>query len=45
MGGVGVEGVMGKGYGFGGEGDWKRGGVEGLLKVMSDDESRGFMEE
>src|SRR5690625_7850392 len=36
---------MAQGYGFAGEGDWKTAALDRLLKVMSHNESTGFMED
>lgn len=43
--GLAVQRLNGKGYGFAGEGDWKTAALDRLLKIMSDNESTGFMED
>src|SRR6478735_4306949 len=37
--------LMAEGYGFAGEGDWKTAALDRLLKVMSHNQSTGFMED
>ena len=43
--GLAVQRLMAQGYGFAGEGDWKTAALDRLLKVMSHNESTGFMED
>ena len=43
--GLAVQRLMAQGYGFAGEGDWKIAALDRLLKVMSHNESTGFMED
>lgn len=43
--GLAVQRLMGQGYGFAGEGDWKTAALDRLLKVMSHNQSTGFMED
>ena len=43
--GLAVQRLMGQGYGFAGEGDWKTAALDKLLKVMSHNQSTGFMED
>ena len=43
--GLAVQRLMAKGYGFAGEGDWKTAALDRLLKVMSNNQSTGFMED
>ena len=43
--GIAAQRLMGKGYGFAGEGDWKTAALDRLLKVMSHNQSTGFMED
>lgn len=43
--GLAVQRLMAQGYGFAGEGDWKTAALDRLLKVMSYNESTGFMED
>ncbi len=37
--------LMGKGYGFGAEGDWKTAAMTRIMKAMSDNKSTAFMED
>lgn len=43
--GLSVQRLMAEGYGFAGEGDWKTAALDRLLKVMSDNQNTGFMED
>ncbi|MDY0942242.1 L-arabinose isomerase [Priestia megaterium] len=43
--GLAVQRLMAQGYGFAGEGDWKTAALDRLLKVMSHNQSTGFMED
>lgn len=43
--GLAVQRLMAKGYGFAGEGDWKTAALDRLLKIMSHNQSTGFMED
>lgn len=43
--GLAVQRLMVQGYGFAGEGDWKTAALNRLLKVMSHNQSTGFMED
>ncbi|SDM48315.1 L-arabinose isomerase [Sediminibacillus halophilus] len=43
--GLAVQRLMEQGYGFAGEGDWKTAALDRLLKVMSNNQSTGFMED
>ncbi|MDZ5783082.1 L-arabinose isomerase [Marinococcus luteus] len=43
--GLAVQRLMGQGYGFAAEGDWKTAALDRLMKVMSHNESTGFMED
>ncbi|GFR37293.1 L-arabinose isomerase [Insulibacter thermoxylanivorax] len=43
--GLAVQRLMAQGYGFAGEGDWKTAALNRLLKVMSHNQSTGFMED
>jgi L-arabinose isomerase len=43
--GLAVQRLMEQGYGFAGEGDWKTAALDRLLKIMSHNESTGFMED
>lgn len=43
--GLAVQRLMARGYGFAGEGDWKTAALDRLLKVMSHNQSTGFMED
>lgn len=43
--GLAVQRLMEQGYGFAGEGDWKTAALDRLLKVMSHNQSTGFMED
>lgn len=43
--GLAVQRLMAQGYGFAGEGDWKTAALDRLLKVMSRNQSTGFMED
>ena len=43
--GLAVQRLMAAGYGFAGEGDWKTAALDRLLKVMSHNQSTGFMED
>ncbi|MCT1905000.1 L-arabinose isomerase [Oceanobacillus sojae] len=43
--GLAVQRLMAQGYGFSGEGDWKTAALARLLKVMSHNQSTGFMED
>ncbi|WP_101842505.1 L-arabinose isomerase [Halobacillus sp. Marseille-P3879] len=43
--GLAVQRLMAQGYGFAAEGDWKTAALDRLLKVMSHNQSTGFMED
>lgn len=43
--GLAVQRLMAQGYGFAGEGDWKTAALDRLLKIMSHNQSTGFMED
>lgn len=43
--GLAVQRLMAKGYGFAGEGDWKTAALDKLLKILSDNQNTGFMED
>lgn len=43
--GLAVQRLMAEGYGFAGEGDWKTAAIDRLLKIMSQNQSTGFMED
>lgn len=43
--GLAVQRLMAQGYGFAGEGDWKTGALDRLMKVMSRNQNTGFMED
>lgn len=43
--GLAVQRLMGMGYGFGGEGDWKTAALTRIMKVMADLEGTSFMED
>ena len=43
--GLSIQRLMEKGYGFGGEGDWKTAAMTKILKAMSDNEATSFMED
>jgi len=43
--GLAVQRLMAQGYGFAGEGDWKTAALDRLMKVMSHNQSTGFMED
>jgi len=43
--GLAVQRLMGQGYGFAGEGDWKTAALDRLMKVISHNEATGFMED
>src|SRR5699024_9064629 len=43
--GLAVQRLMAQGYGFAGEGDWKTAALNRLLKIMSHNQSTGFMED
>jgi L-arabinose isomerase len=43
--GLAVQRLMGKGYGFGGEGDWKTAALVRLMKIMAGNEGTSFMED
>ncbi|OCT15117.1 L-arabinose isomerase [Paenibacillus pectinilyticus] len=43
--GLAVQRLMAQGYGFAGEGDWKTAALARLLKVMSHNQTTGFMED
>lgn len=43
--GLAVQRLMAKGYGFAGEGDWKTAALDRLLKIMSENQHTGFMED
>ncbi|RKD71350.1 L-arabinose isomerase [Sinobaca qinghaiensis] len=43
--GLAVQRLMAEGYGFAAEGDWKTAALDRLLKVMSHNQSTGFMED
>ncbi len=43
--GLAVQRLMGKGYGFAGEGDWKTAALDRFLKIMSHNKATGFMED
>ena len=43
--GLAVQRLMEKGYGFGGEGDWKTAAMTRIMKVMSENKATSFMED
>ncbi|MEI4781547.1 L-arabinose isomerase [Streptococcus pasteurianus] len=43
--GLAVQRLMAQGYGFAGEGDWKTAALDRFMKVMSHNQSTGFMED
>ncbi len=43
--GLAVQRLMGMGYGFAGEGDWKTAALDRLLKIMTHNRATGFMED
>ncbi|UUX35395.1 L-arabinose isomerase [Fundicoccus culcitae] len=43
--GLAVQRLMGQGYGFAGEGDWKTAALSRQLKIMSHNQTTGFMED
>jgi L-arabinose isomerase len=43
--GLAVQRLMGQGYGFGGEGDWKTAALVRLMKIMAGNEGTSFMED
>lgn len=43
--GMAVQRLNAKGYGFAGEGDWKTAALDRLVKIMSQNQSTGFMED
>lgn len=43
--GMAVQRLNAKGYGFAGEGDWKTAALDRLMKVMSENQATGFMED
>lgn len=43
--GLAVQRLMEEGYGFAGEGDWKTAALSRMLKIMSDNQATGFMED
>lgn len=43
--GMAVQRLNSEGYGFAGEGDWKTAALDRLMKIMSENESTGFMED
>ncbi|TPR55570.1 L-arabinose isomerase [Enterococcus sp. OL5] len=43
--GLAAQNLMAKGYGFGGEGDWKTAGMVRLMKVMTHNQGTSFMED
>lgn len=43
--GLAVQRLMAKGYGFGGEGDWKTSALTRMMKIMSGNEGTSFMED
>lgn len=43
--GLAAQDLMSKGYGFGGEGDWKTSALTNVMKVMADNKGTSFMED
>src|SRR5699024_12401797 len=43
--GMAVQRLNAEGYGFAGEGDWKTAALDRLMKIMSHNQSTGFMED
>lgn len=43
--GLAAQDLMAKGYGFGGEGDWKTSALTNVMKVMADNKGTSFMED